>query len=83
MNGLVARLVAAETHAMIIHHHLMKLLLWESPPLVAGLVAETMLQSSLNETAALRVTSMGQSPQICTVRQCGTSTYDFFSNMFY
>ena len=25
----------------------------------------------------------GQSPQICTVRQCGTSTYEFFSKMFY
>ena len=25
----------------------------------------------------------GQSPQICTVRQCGTSTYEFFSKKFY
>ena len=25
---------------------------------------------------------MGQSPQICTARQSGTSTYEFFSKMF-
>ena len=25
----------------------------------------------------------GQSPQICTARQCGTSTYEFFTKVFY
>ena len=25
-----------------------------------------------------RLKGLGQSPQICTVRQCGTSTFDFF-----